>query len=74
MRRFRKNNDLVVSCKECQDRTLLAANEIVLSAIDASVEEEVLDVGAAQTEDYAHPVVAFCKSEEFIVSRANNKN
>ena len=57
MRRFRKNNDLVVSCKECQDRTLLAANEIVLSAIDASVEEEVLDIGIAQNEDNAFTAV-----------------
>ena len=37
--------------REWKDRTTLAMNEIGLYAIENSVEEEVLDVGVAQTED-----------------------
>ena len=47
MRRFRKKNDLVVLYEEWQDRTPLTVNEIGLYAIETSVGEEVLDVGAS---------------------------
>ena len=43
--------DLVLSYEKWKDRTPLTVNEISLSEIDASVEEEVLGISIAQTED-----------------------
>ena len=54
----------------------MARNDITLgiSAIEAYVEEEVLDIGIAQTKNDVHPATTVWKNEEHVVSRINNKN